>query len=108
MPRSKSISLCQVEREEDEDKEEGAYREAVSRVSRAIPLMAKLGARLARRNATVARLPLWSQLRETTLFFADTYDSDTLAWLNFDTEKAENYERTYHTQADMIDAMIQT
>jgi hypothetical protein len=98
MPRNKPIMLCEVEREavgENEDE----YREAMSRVSRAIPILAQVSERLAKRDAIVARLPDWSQFQEPKLFFCDSFSGSVLEWLNFDI-KAKGYDRTYHTPSE--------
>jgi hypothetical protein len=94
MPKSKPIALCEVEREAvDEDKED-EYREAISRVSRAIPILAQVSERLAKKDALVARLPVWSQFQEPTLFFSDNYGGSVFDWLQFDPSQDETYCRS--------------
>ena len=91
MPRKNPVTLCEVEHEE-----EAGYSQAVSRVGLAIPLLAKLSERVARRDAIAAKLPTNAALfQEPTLFFFDSFGGSALDWLAFDMSKAEGYSCSY-------------
>ncbi len=95
MPQKKPVTLCEIEREQEVEDD---YSQAVSRVSRAIPIMATLTERLARKDAIVTRLPTSPKLfQPPTVFFRDNFSGSVFEWLTSNPSEAEGYCCSFYT-----------